>query len=48
MRYDVEINNVRSQWTGVFDTYEKSQEWYNKYGKFWENRGYKLILVNIS
>lgn len=48
-KYNV-INRKREEepWTGIFDNLELTEKWYAKYGQWHEERGHKLILVEIK
>jgi len=39
---------VQESWTGSFTTVEKAKEWYNKYGKEWEEQGRRLVFVEFE
>jgi len=41
-KYDVIVDGRQQSWTGVFETKELSDKWYNRYGIWWESRGYIL------
>jgi len=47
-KYDIitESGNQES-WTGPFKTRELSDQWYNKWGKWWEKRG-KILIEFVS
>lgn len=39
-------NGIEEDFTGKFDTKEEAEKWYNKYGKWFEERlKHKFILV---
>jgi hypothetical protein len=45
IRYNV-INSKtgnEEHWTGIFQSKSLSDEWYNKWGKYWESKGKQLI-----
>ena len=48
-RYNViNKNGVEEPWSGIFDTMELSDAWYQKHGKFHEDRGHTLVLAEVS
>ena len=49
IRYNV-INKLGKEepWSGIFDNAQKADEWYEKHGKYHEQRGHKLVRVACS
>ena len=49
-KYDVINTQTKKQesWTGVFKSGKKADEWYEKYGKKWEEKGKELVRVECA
>jgi len=41
-------NGEQEPWTGVFDSKELADEWFEKHGTFHQARGHKLVLVELD
>lgn len=50
IRFDVIHPRTKrqSQFTGVFKDKVEADEWYNKYGKEWEQKGRILVKVKLK
>lgn len=47
-KFTYKVINKRGKlepWSGIFDNFAESQEWYNTHGKAFERQGYKLKLA---
>lgn len=41
-------DGLEESWTGIFANFELSEKWYNNHGKWFESRGYNLVLVRLN
>jgi len=41
----INLNGIMEPWSGIFHSIEDAKKWYIKNGKFFEDLGYKLELM---